>query len=108
HGAARAAPAGAGGRGGGVATDAAFSAEILSYSRSKGLFAGINVSGGVLTPDQDVNRATYGPDASPRRILATREISAPTEASAFLRALAGGLARPPDSSTSHTGRNGQS
>jgi len=98
--------AGPAGRSGGVATDAAFSAEILAYSRSKGLFAGINVSGGVLTPDQDVNRATYGPDASPRRILATREISAPTEASAFLRALAGGRAAPAGSSTAQTGRTG--
>lgn len=98
--------AGPAGRSGGVATDAAFSAEILSYSRSKGLFAGINVSGGVLTPDQDVNRATYGPDASARRILATREISAPTEASAFLRALAGGRAAPAGNSTAQTGRTG--
>jgi SH3 domain-containing YSC84-like protein 1 len=93
------------GRSGTLATDAAFSAEILAYSRSKGLFAGINVSGGVLRPDQDVNRATYGPDASPRRILATREISAPTDASAFLRALAGGRAAPA-SSAAQTGRAG--
>jgi len=94
------------GRSGGLATDAAFSAEILAYSRSKGLFAGINVSGGVLTPDQDVNRATYGPDASPRRILATREISAPTEASAFLRALASGRAAPASNSAAQTGSIG--
>jgi lipid-binding SYLF domain-containing protein len=93
------------GRSGTLATDAAFSAEILAYSRSKGLFAGINVSGGVLRPDQDVNRATYGPDASPRRILATREISAATDASAFLRALAGGRAAPA-SSAAQTGRAG--
>ena len=39
------------GRRGGVGTDAAMSAEIVSYSRSRGLFAGIDLSGGVLRPD---------------------------------------------------------
>ena len=48
------------GRQGGVGTDAALTAEILSYSRAKGLFAGINLSGGVLRPDEDANTAAYG------------------------------------------------
>jgi lipid-binding SYLF domain-containing protein len=80
------------GRRGGVATDAAITAEILSYSRSQGLFAGIDISGGVLRPDEDANANVYGPGASPRTILASREISAPTQAASFLSALRGSSA----------------
>lgn len=75
------------GRRGAVGTDAALTAEILSYSRSKGLFAGIDLSGGVLRPDEDSNRAIYGRSATPRTILASRAVSAPPEAAPFLRAL---------------------
>jgi lipid-binding SYLF domain-containing protein len=75
------------GRAGSVGTDAQLTAEILSYSRAKGLFAGINLSGGVLRPDEDANRDAYGAEASPRTILASRSISAPPEAQAFLAAL---------------------
>jgi hypothetical protein len=85
------------GRQGSVATDGALTAEILSYSRAKGLFAGINLSGGVLRPDEDANTAAYGKGASPRTILASRDISAPPQATAFLRALdAQGPATAPD------------
>lgn len=85
------------GRHGSVGTDAALTAEILSYSRAKGLFAGINLSGGVLRPDEDANTAAYGKGASPRTILASRDISAPPQAMAFLRALdAQGAATAPD------------
>jgi len=75
------------GRTGGVSTDAVVTAEILSYSRSKGLFAGIDLSGGVLRPDEDANKSVYGSTATPNTILATREISAPPEAAPFLSAL---------------------
>jgi SH3 domain-containing YSC84-like protein 1 len=75
------------GRTGGVSTDAVATAEILSYSRSKGLFAGIDLSGGVLRPDEDANKSVYGSTATPATILATREISAPPEATPFLSAL---------------------
>jgi lipid-binding SYLF domain-containing protein len=82
---------------GSVGTDAALTAEILSYSRAKGLFAGINLSGGMLRPDDDANTAAYGKGASPRTILASREISAPPQATAFLSALdAQGTAIAPD------------
>ena len=75
------------GRRGGVGTDAALTAEMLSYSRSQGLFAGIDISGGVLRPDDDANVGVYGAGSTARTILASREISAPTEAAPFLRAL---------------------
>ena len=82
------------GRRAAVATDALLTAEILSYSRSHGLFAGINVSGGVLRPDEDTNIDVYGPGAEPRTILASRELSAPPDARPFLEALRA-LASPP-------------
>jgi lipid-binding SYLF domain-containing protein len=91
------------GRRGAVGTDAALTAEILSYSRSKGLFAGIDLSGGVLRPDEDANREAYGRNATPRTILASREISAPTTAAPFLRALSsGGSAVPVPRSTARS------
>jgi SH3 domain-containing YSC84-like protein 1 len=92
------------GRRGGVSTDAVVTAEILSYSRSKGLFAGIDLSGGVLRPDEDANKSVYGGGATPSTILATREMSAPPEAAPFLAALkttsAGPAARPSTSAAS--------
>jgi lipid-binding SYLF domain-containing protein len=75
------------GRQGQVGTDAMLSAEIISYSRAQGLFAGVDLSGGVLRPDEDANRAAYGPDVDPKTILSSRSIVAPPQASAFLRAL---------------------
>jgi lipid-binding SYLF domain-containing protein len=90
------------GRRGGLSTDAVMTAEILSYSRSKGLFVGVDLSGGVLRPDEDSNKATYGPGATPSTILATREMSAPTEAGAFLSALKGTAPAPPSRPTPAT------
>ena len=75
------------GRRAGVGTDGALTAEILSYSRSKGLFAGIDLSGGILRPDEDGNARAYGATATPRSILASRELAAPPEASGFMSAL---------------------
>jgi lipid-binding SYLF domain-containing protein len=75
------------GRQGQVDTDAALTAEIVSYSRARGLFAGIDLSGGILRPDTDANTEVYGTGATARTILASREISAPTEAHGFLAAL---------------------
>jgi lipid-binding SYLF domain-containing protein len=46
-----------------ASTDAQLQAQILSYSRSKGLFAGISLSGVVIRPDNDANQALYGHDA---------------------------------------------
>jgi lipid-binding SYLF domain-containing protein len=51
-------------------TDAQMHAEILSYSRSRGLFAGLSLSGATLRPDSDDNTAMYGPTVSPKEILA--------------------------------------
>jgi lipid-binding SYLF domain-containing protein len=75
------------GRQANIGTDGTLTAEILAYSRAKGLFAGVNLSGGVLRPDDDANRDAYGPGAAPEMILASRSLSAPTEATPFIQAL---------------------
>jgi SH3 domain-containing YSC84-like protein 1 len=51
------------GREAGAAADALLHAEILSYSRSRGPFAGVNVKGIVIRPEDDLNRAVYGKTA---------------------------------------------
>jgi len=91
-----------------AATDALLNAEILSYSRAQGLFAGINISGGVLRPDDDANRAAYGPKATPRTILAGSGISAPTEATTFLGSLNSVTGDAPERPTRTSGAAAQS
>jgi SH3 domain-containing YSC84-like protein 1 len=97
------------GRHGSIGTDAQLTAEILSYSRAKGLFAGINLSGGVLRPDEVANASIYGSGASPRTILASRDISAPTQASSFIAALgtAAAAAAAPTATTGTTSADEQ-
>lgn len=68
-------------------TDAGLKAEILSYSRASGLFAGIDLSGGSLRPDEDANHHAYGASATASSILATSGLSSPKEAAPFLTAL---------------------
>jgi len=70
-----------------AATDAQMKAEILSYSRTQGLFAGINLSGGVLKPDPDDNEDLYGKKVSAADVLTTDKVSAPAATAAFMKAL---------------------
>jgi lipid-binding SYLF domain-containing protein len=51
-------------------TDAMMNAEILSYSRSQGLFAGISLQGATLRPDGPTDRELYGRDVTNHEILA--------------------------------------
>ena len=50
-------------------TDAMMHAEILAYSRSRGVFAGISLEGATLRPDKDDNRELYGREVAQREIL---------------------------------------
>jgi SH3 domain-containing YSC84-like protein 1 len=50
-------------------TDAALHAQILSWSRAKGVYAGVTLNGATLRPDEDDNRALYGPNMGAREIL---------------------------------------
>jgi lipid-binding SYLF domain-containing protein len=74
------------GRNAAASTDAKLNAEILSYSRAQGLFAGIDVSGGVLKPDTDADRALYGHDVSARAVISDGR-KAPESTRAFMSAL---------------------
>lgn len=59
------------GRSAAASTDALLKAQIISYSRSKGLFAGLEIKGVVITPDDDDNRALYSMKAS--EVLSSRQ-----------------------------------
>jgi lipid-binding SYLF domain-containing protein len=50
-------------------TDAKFTAEILSWSRTRGVFAGISLQGATLRQDEEVNRALYGKSVENREIV---------------------------------------
>lgn len=70
-----------------AATDALLKAEILSYSRAQGLFAGINLSGGVIKADIDDNVDLYGPDVTPQDVVTGGTIKPPASTDAFMNAL---------------------
>jgi len=70
-----------------AATDAQMQAEILSYSRTQGLFAGINISGGVVKADQQDNTDLYGANTSPRDIVMSTTIAPPAVTQPFIDAL---------------------
>jgi lipid-binding SYLF domain-containing protein len=60
-------------------TDAVMRAEILSYSRSRGLFAGISLQGATLRPDDEAIRELYGKDTENKAIL-SGEVKSPAAA----------------------------
>jgi lipid-binding SYLF domain-containing protein len=60
-------------------TDAVLHAEILSYSRSRGIFGGLTLDGATLMPDKDSDHALYGHDVTNKEIL-TGDMKAPPEA----------------------------
>jgi SH3 domain-containing YSC84-like protein 1 len=72
--------AGPKGRDAAAATDLAFRAEMLSYSRSRGVFAGVSLEGSTLRPDNDGNRRLYGKEASAVDIIAESKVEAPASA----------------------------
>ena len=74
-----------------AATDANITAEILSYSRTQGLFAGINLSGGVLRGDTDDNKDLYGVNVNAREVLLGDTVPMPVVAEPLLKALRKGV-----------------
>jgi len=60
-----------------ASTDASLRAEILSYSRSRGLFAGVSLSGTSLRPDNDANAQVYGRKLTARRIVTGNAMTVP-------------------------------
>ena len=78
--------AGPKGRDLGANTNLTFQAEILSYSRSRGLFAGIAIEGASMRPDRDANEVLYGREISPAEIL-MEGTPVPELATRFIEAL---------------------
>src|SRR3954464_3761061 len=74
--------------------DATMRAEILSYSRARGLFAGVSLEGTSLRPDDDATRAVYGRKLTARAIVAgPHPIAVPEAARHFVNVLQKGAPR---------------
>jgi SH3 domain-containing YSC84-like protein 1 len=82
-----AAAAGPKGRDAAAATDVTFRAEVLSYSRSRGLFAGVSLEGSTLRPDGDGNGRLYGQGVRAKDIVINSAIHAPASAKLLLSTL---------------------
>ena len=82
-----AASAGPVGRNAQAGTDWKLNAEFLTYSRSKGLFAGLDLTGDVLSQNTDDTRAFYGSDM-PYKTVLSGGVQTPTEARPFVRTVA--------------------
>lgn len=72
---------------GASAATANLSADIVSFSRSKGLYGGISLDGAVVAARDGMNRAYYGESVSPRDVLLTRSVTSP-QGAALAEALA--------------------
>lgn len=68
------------GRNAATATDGQLKAEIWSWSRARGLFAGVALDGAVLSIDDEANEAVYGRDTTPRMIFEGRAQGQPSNA----------------------------
>ena len=75
------------GREAAASTDASMSAEILSYSRSKGLFAGISLKGSVVSAEKSDMEGTYGKSVTALQVLAAGNSRAPSEVQVFANKL---------------------
>jgi len=79
--------AGPKGRSASADTDAYMRAEILSYSRARGVFAGISLDGSTLRPDEDANRKLYGKSTSAAKIIMESDVDAPAAARDLIASL---------------------
>src|SRR5271157_1526530 len=76
------------GRSAAAGTDLKLNAEILSYSRSKGVFAGVSLNGAVVQADKGGDKAMYGDDVNRHEILSGR-VAIPESARALLEEIGG-------------------
>ena len=75
------------GRNAAASTDVTMRAEILSYSRSRGLFAGVSLEGSTLRPDNDGNERLYGKGTSAKDIVINSAIRPPASAKVLISTL---------------------
>jgi lipid-binding SYLF domain-containing protein len=84
------------GRQASAATDLRFEAEVVSYSRNRGLFAGVALEGSGVTMDRKANAAFYGdPGMTPEKIFTSSPNKAPDSANRFIQVLAAETGRLP-------------
>ena len=81
------AAAGPVGRAASAETDVTLRAEILSYSRSRGLFAGVSLEGSTLRPDNGANKNLYGKEVSASDIVFKKAVPVPASAKQLLATL---------------------
>jgi SH3 domain-containing YSC84-like protein 1 len=81
------AAAGPKGRTASASTDASMKAEILSYSRNRGVFAGISLEGSTLRPDNDANEKLYGQKVAAKDIVLKGAVQPPPAAKLLLSTL---------------------
>src|SRR3981189_1390 len=81
------AAAGPVGRNASAETDVTLRAEILSYSRARGLFAGVSLAGSTLRPDNDANKNLYGKEVDAEAIVFDKAVPAPPSAALLLSTL---------------------
>lgn len=81
------AAAGPKGRSAAASTDVTMRAEILSYSRARGLFAGISLEGSTLRPDNDGNERLYGKGTTAKDIVINGKVRPPASADSLLATL---------------------
>jgi len=73
-------------------TDWKLNTEVLTYSRARGAFAGLTLTGAAIRRDEDSTEAIYGREVSTSRIL-KGEIAVPASAASFLDAVRGAKAQ---------------
>jgi lipid-binding SYLF domain-containing protein len=78
------AAAGPKGRNAEASTDVTMRAEILSYSRARGLFAGISLAGSTVRPDNTANTKVYHKDVTPQDIVFAGAVPVPASAQKFI------------------------
>jgi SH3 domain-containing YSC84-like protein 1 len=81
------AAAGPVGRTASAETDVTMRAEILSYSRARGLFAGISLAGSTLRPDNGANKNLYGKEVSAKSVVFNKAVPVPDSAQELLATL---------------------
>jgi len=85
------------GRNASAETDVTLRSEILSYSRSRGLFAGISLEGSTIRPDNKANEQIYGKRLEAKQIVLSDQVSVPAAAEQLVSTL--------DTKTRVTNRN---
>jgi len=68
-------------------TNASFRSEILTYSRSRGLFAGISLKGASLRPDKDANKKLYGKEVEVKELVESGSVAVPEPARKFVESV---------------------